>query len=57
MCLGKDMAYIQMKAVAASVLEEFRVNVLLEKGRVPEHELSLTLRMANGLPVQDKRRA
>ncbi|KAH7679019.1 Cytochrome P450 E-class group I protein [Dioscorea alata] len=56
MCLGKEVAYIQMKVVAASVLKEFRVNVLLEKGSVPEHELSLTLRMANGLPVQVKRR-
>ncbi|KAH7679014.1 Cytochrome P450 E-class group I protein [Dioscorea alata] len=56
MCLGKEMAYIQMKSVAASVLEEFKVEVLLEKGRSPEHVLSMTLRMRDGLPVQVKRR-
>ncbi|KAH7679018.1 Cytochrome P450 E-class group I protein [Dioscorea alata] len=51
-CLGKEVAYIQMKAVAASVREEFKVEALVEKGRVPEHEFSLTLRMTDGLPVQ-----
>ncbi|KAM0948729.1 putative cytochrome P450 [Dioscorea sansibarensis] len=56
MCLGKEVAYIQMKAIAASVLEEFRVQVMLEKGKVPEDEFTLTLRMTDGLPVQVKRR-
>ncbi|PIN04067.1 Cytochrome P450 CYP4/CYP19/CYP26 subfamily [Handroanthus impetiginosus] len=56
MCLGKDMAYIQMKSIAASVLERFQVNVLMEKGKRPEHLLSLTLRMKDGLPVRVKER-
>lgn len=57
MCLGKDMAYIQMKSIAASVLENFAVDVLLEKGKCPEHILSLTLRMKGGLPVRVKERS
>ncbi|CAH9134795.1 unnamed protein product [Cuscuta epithymum] len=51
MCLGKEMAYIQMKSIAAAVLERFEMNVMLEKGKVPGFVLSLTLRMKGGLPV------
>ncbi|KAL0404773.1 UNVERIFIED_CONTAM: cytochrome [Sesamum radiatum] len=56
MCLGKDMAYIQMKSIAASVLERFGMDVLLENGKSPEPLLSLTLRMKGGLPVRVKER-
>ncbi|XP_075491857.1 cytochrome P450 CYP94D108 [Primulina tabacum] len=56
MCLGKDMAYIQMKSIAAAVLERFVIQVLMEKGKCPEHLLSLTLRMKGGLPVIVKKR-
>ncbi|KAF8403719.1 hypothetical protein HHK36_011823 [Tetracentron sinense] len=28
MCLGKDMAYVQMKSIAASVIERFEMNVV-----------------------------
>ncbi|XP_039127012.1 cytochrome P450 94A1-like [Dioscorea cayenensis subsp. rotundata] len=55
-CLGKEVAYIQMKAVVARVLEEFKVETLVEKVRVPDHEFTLTLRMTDGLPVQVRRR-
>ncbi|XP_057437888.1 cytochrome P450 CYP94D108 [Lotus japonicus] len=51
MCLGKEMAYIQMKYIAASVMEMFEVEAL-EKDTCPEHVLSLTLRMKCGLPVR-----
>ncbi|WJX92296.1 hypothetical protein P8452_73955 [Trifolium repens] len=54
MCLGKEMAYIQMKSIAASVMERFEV-VALDKDTCPQHVLSLTLRMKNGLPVNVKR--
>ncbi|KAK9269556.1 hypothetical protein L1049_001332 [Liquidambar formosana] len=54
-CLGKDMAYMQMKSIAASVIERFEVDVL-EKEKCPEHLLSLTLRMRGGLPVRVKER-
>ncbi|KAG9142195.1 hypothetical protein Leryth_007643 [Lithospermum erythrorhizon] len=35
-CLGKDMAYIQMKYIAASILERLKMDVLLERGKCPE---------------------
>ncbi|XP_019187452.1 PREDICTED: cytochrome P450 94C1 [Ipomoea nil] len=57
MCLGKEMAYIQMKAIGASILERFEIEVLLEeKGKVPDFVLSLTLRMKGGLIVKVKER-
>ncbi|CAL4897004.1 unnamed protein product [Urochloa decumbens] len=57
MCLGKEMAYVQMKSIVASVLEEFVVDVKKDAaGGVPEHVLSVTLRMKGGLPVQVRRR-
>jgi len=58
MCLGKEMAYVQMKSVVASVLEEFVVDVRKEVagGGVPEHVLSVTLRKKGGLPLQVRRR-
>lgn len=55
MCLGKEMAYIQMKSIAASVMERFEV-VAVEKEKIPEHVLSLTLRMKHGLPVSVRER-
>ncbi|XP_039126989.1 cytochrome P450 86A8-like [Dioscorea cayenensis subsp. rotundata] len=55
-CLRKDVACIQMKVVATIVLEGFKVEALVEKGRVPEHEFTLTLRMIDGLRVQVRRR-
>ncbi|KAM0901523.1 hypothetical protein ACQ4PT_019928 [Festuca glaucescens] len=57
-CLGKEMAYVQMKSIVASVLEEFAVDVVHKDpaGGVPEHVLSVTLKMKGGLPVQIRRR-
>ncbi|CAI8613745.1 unnamed protein product [Vicia faba] len=51
MCLGREMAYIQMKSIAASVMERFEV-VAVEKENSPQHVLSLTLRMKDGLRVR-----
>ncbi|GLJ18840.1 hypothetical protein SUGI_0336510 [Cryptomeria japonica] len=55
MCLGKDMAFIQMKYIAASVIRGFRLRV------DPQHEAhfvpSLTATMKNGLPVVVEKRA
>ncbi|KAH7843260.1 hypothetical protein Vadar_014468 [Vaccinium darrowii] len=55
MCLGKDMAYNQMKSIAASVMERFEFDVQ-GKDTCPEHLLSLTLRMKGGLPVKVRER-
>ena len=54
-CLGKEMAYIQMKSIVASVVEEFELAV--DGGYTPRQVASLTLRMADGLPVRVKARA
>lgn len=56
MCLGKDMAYNQMKSIAASVMERFEFDVQGDKETCPEHLLSLTLRMKGGLPVKVRER-
>ena len=42
MCLAKEMAYVEMKSIVASVLEEFVVDVRKEVagGGVPERTCS-----------------
>jgi cytochrome P450 len=55
MCLGKEMAYIQMKSIVACVLERFQIRPLGKEG-IPEHILSITLRMKGGLPVELSKR-
>ncbi|GLJ47436.1 hypothetical protein SUGI_1001140 [Cryptomeria japonica] len=49
-CLGKEMAFIQMKYVAASVIRRFRVRPV-GCGISPRLVHSLTSRMAGGFPV------
>nr|CAD1830480.1 unnamed protein product [Ananas comosus var. bracteatus] len=53
MCLGKEVAYVQMKAVAASVIEGFDVEVAEERGRFV---LGMTMKMEGGLPVRVRER-
>ncbi|XP_010525434.1 PREDICTED: cytochrome P450 94B3 [Tarenaya hassleriana] len=55
-CLGKQMAYIQMKSVAAAVLERFVIDVP-RKEEHPEFLMSLTLRINGGLSVKVKERS
>ncbi|KAG0552116.1 hypothetical protein BDA96_01G481300 [Sorghum bicolor] len=54
LCLGKEMAYIQMKSIVACVLEE--LDVAVDGAHQPRPVASLTLRMADGLPVTVKPR-
>ncbi|RWW85789.1 hypothetical protein BHE74_00005508 [Ensete ventricosum] len=54
-CLGKEMAYTQMKAVAASVMERFEMEVV-DKGREREVEFFMLLRMKGGLVVRVRER-
>lgn len=54
LCLGKDLAYVQMKSVAASVLQLFDVDAL-NKDTCLEYLYVLTLRMKEGLPVKTGR--
>jgi cytochrome P450 len=51
MCLGKEMAYIQMKSIVASVYERFILRYVGGEGH-PGLQLAGTLRMRGGLPMQ-----
>ncbi|XP_068667784.1 cytochrome P450 86A1-like [Aristolochia californica] len=48
-CLGKDLAYLQMKSVASSILLRHRLEAV--PGHKVEQKMSLTLFMKNGLRV------
>ncbi|CAK7331292.1 unnamed protein product [Dovyalis caffra] len=48
-CLGKDLAYLQMKSVASAVLLRYRLSLV--PGHRVEQKMSLTLFMKKGLHV------
>ncbi|CAI9759129.1 unnamed protein product [Fraxinus pennsylvanica] len=48
-CLGKDLAYLQMKSVVSAVLLRYRLSLVT--GHLVEQKMSLTLFMKNGLKV------
>ncbi|CAI9087399.1 OLC1v1021456C1 [Oldenlandia corymbosa var. corymbosa] len=48
-CLGKDLAYLQMKSVASAVLLRYRLSLV--PGHLVQQKMSLTLFMKNGLKV------
>ncbi|VVA30536.1 PREDICTED: cytochrome [Prunus dulcis] len=57
MCLGNEMAYVQMKLVVAAVMYEFEVMVvnggaIVEKMMNPPYILSLVLKMKGRLVVR-----
>ncbi|XP_051116841.1 cytochrome P450 94A2-like [Andrographis paniculata] len=54
-CLGKDMAFIQMKRIVAAVLRRFRV-VPAAEGAEPVLVAALTIKMKDGFPVRIKAR-
>ncbi|TVU34743.1 hypothetical protein EJB05_16593, partial [Eragrostis curvula] len=56
MCLGKEMAYIQMKSIAACVFETFSFK-FVGRNEHPELMLKFTLRMKGGLPMQVYKRS
>ncbi|XP_020190750.1 alkane hydroxylase MAH1-like isoform X1 [Aegilops tauschii subsp. strangulata] len=53
-CLGKDMAFVQLKAVAAAVVRNFVVEAV--PGHVVEPNVSIILHMKNGFKAKIKRR-
>ncbi|GAB2277063.1 hypothetical protein Dimus_011771 [Dionaea muscipula] len=60
-CLGKEMAYVQMKSVAASLIYNFEITAVdgggtPEKMVNPPYNISLLLKMKNGLRVKLRRR-
>ncbi|XP_009615866.1 cytochrome P450 94A2-like [Nicotiana tomentosiformis] len=50
-CLGKEMAFLQMKRVVAGVLRRFKVVPVAEKGVEPVFVSYLTAKMKGGFPV------
>ncbi|XP_031487276.2 cytochrome P450 94A2-like [Nymphaea colorata] len=54
-CLGKDLAFIQMKTVAAAVLSRFRV-VRLSPDFQPVMRWNVTIQMVGGFPVKVEER-
>ncbi|RAL44020.1 hypothetical protein DM860_014157 [Cuscuta australis] len=52
-CLGKEVAFIQMKAVAASIIHNYQVRVV--EGHPVEPNASIILYMRHGLKVRLKR--
>jgi len=59
LCLGKEMAYVQMKTVAAAVLQGFRVDVVAPVASMeapPAYEMTTTMKMKGGLLVRLRRR-
>ncbi|XP_065879527.1 cytochrome P450 94A1-like [Euphorbia lathyris] len=60
-CLGKDLAYVQMKAIVAAVVYEFEIVAVdggasAERMVNPPYVVSLILKMKGGLHVRLKRR-
>ncbi|EPS62767.1 hypothetical protein M569_12022, partial [Genlisea aurea] len=51
MCMGKEMAFMEMKRVVAAVLRHFRVVPTLEDGAEPVYVAYLTSKMMGGFPV------
>lgn len=54
-CLGKDMAFAQLKTVAAAVIDKFEFAVA--EGFVARRKLSIILYMRDGLMVRVRKRA
>lgn len=55
-CLGKDMAFLQMKRVVAGVLRQFKVVSAMDDGVEPIFTAALTSKMIGGFPVKIKER-
>ncbi|KAK3138916.1 hypothetical protein QOZ80_5AG0375140 [Eleusine coracana subsp. coracana] len=58
-CLGKEMAYVQMKTVAAAVIRRFRVEVVSPLANMempPAYEMTAMIKMKGGLWVRLVRR-
>ncbi|PIA31461.1 hypothetical protein AQUCO_04900038v1 [Aquilegia coerulea] len=55
-CLGKDMAFLQMKKIVAGVVRHFRVVPTIEKGSEPVYNAFLTSKMIGGFQVRIERR-
>ncbi|KAL8529628.1 hypothetical protein ACS0TY_006891 [Phlomoides rotata] len=55
-CLGKEMAFLQMKRVVAAVLQRFKVVPVVVEGAEPVFITELTAKMKGGFPVRIEER-
>ncbi|KAF7804669.1 cytochrome P450 94A1-like [Senna tora] len=55
-CLGKEMAYMQMKRVVGGIMRRFKVVPAIEEGVEPEFISFLTAKMKGGFPVRIQER-
>ncbi|XP_057427510.1 cytochrome P450 94A2-like [Lotus japonicus] len=55
-CLGKEMAFLQMKRVVAGVMRRFKVVPAVAEGVEPEYTAHLTSLVKGGLPVRIEER-
>jgi cytochrome P450 len=55
-CLGREMAYVQMKAVAAAMLKMFHFEPVGDNNESPAYEMAMTLRKKGGLLVHATKR-
>jgi fatty acid omega-hydroxylase len=51
-CLGREMAFLQMKRLVAGIMREFRVVPAMDEGIEPEFDSYLTSIMKGGFPVK-----
>ncbi|KAI7992829.1 Cytochrome P450 94A2 [Camellia lanceoleosa] len=51
-CLGKEMAFLQMKRVVSGVMRQFRVVPAFEEGEEPILIAHLVSKMKGGFPVK-----
>lgn len=56
-CLGKEMAFLQMKRVVAGIMRQFRVVPAMDKGVEPEYIAHLTSLMKGGFSVRIEKRS
>jgi 12-hydroxyjasmonoyl-L-amino acid 12-hydroxylase / fatty acid hydroxylase len=55
-CVGKDLALMQMKAVVVAVVHSFDIQAIDRRSRRPKFAPGLTATFADGLPVRVRRR-
>jgi fatty acid omega-hydroxylase len=56
-CIGKEMAFLQMKRVVAAIIRQFRVVPAMVEGVEPEYTAYLTSLMKGGFPVKIENRS
>ena len=55
-CLGKEMAFLQMKRLVAGILRRFKVVPAVENGFQPQFIAYLTSKMKGGFPIRVEER-